>query len=161
MRSQTPTVDNFARICCCCVFHIYSGPQNLIAGSPGVSYVKHERKLLIIFGSNGWSWLYCICKTILADYTPPFYLHTHTHKHAHTHTHTDTYTNTVYTHYAAICPTLECRSLIENCHNAAPRSASAAVWETSQRQQLLKYSPPKPSSSLATAQYTVVAAPCC
>ena len=90
-------------------------------------------------------------------------MHAHTHMHActHTHTHTDTYTNTVYTHYAAICPTLECRSLIENCHNAAPRSASAAVWETSQRQQLLKYSPPKPSSSLATAQYTVVAAPCC
>ena len=94
--------------------------------------------------------------------------HTHTHARAHTLTHkcTSALTHThacahTHTHYAVISPTLECRSLTENCHNAAPRSVSEAAWEAWQRQQLLKYSPPRPSSSLATAQYTVVAAPCC
>lgn len=46
-------------------------------------------------------------------------------------------------------------------HRAAAALWSCACADGRQRKQLLKYMPPRPSSSGATAQYTVVAAPCC
>jgi len=46
-------------------------------------------------------------------------------------------------------------------HRLAALLWSWACADGRQRKQLLKYMPPTPSSSGATAQYTVVAAPCC
>lgn len=46
-------------------------------------------------------------------------------------------------------------------HRLAALLWSWACMDGRQRKQLLKYMPPNPSSSGATAQYTVVAAPCC
>lgn len=48
-----------------------------------------------------------------------------------------------------------------SCHKLAALLGSWAWAEGRQRKQLLKYMPPNPSSSGASAQYTVVAAPCC
>ena len=48
-----------------------------------------------------------------------------------------------------------------SAHRARAESSLWASADGRQRQQLLKYIPPRPSSSGATAQYTVVAAPCC
>ncbi|TNN70929.1 hypothetical protein EYF80_018914 [Liparis tanakae] len=69
-----------------------------------------------------------------------------------------------------LCPYLE-RACMPADRSATRRSLSshrlaALLWSWAcadgrQRKQLLKYMPPTPSSSGATAQYTVVAAPCC
>lgn len=58
-----------------------------------------------------------------------------------------------------VSPCATRRSL--SSHRPAAASGSWAWAEGSQRKQLLKYIPPRPSSSGATAQYTLVAAPCC
>lgn len=58
-------------------------------------------------------------------------------------------------------PSRSWMSLSLSAHRARAVSSLCASGEGMQRQQLLKYIPPRPSSSGAAAQYTVVAAPCC